>query len=185
MMFLDNRLTRSTLLLCTLFSLVFCNEPLTAPAIVNRCSLPDLDGGDDHRTDAGVSPQLRGDPCAGESTPWECSPIDMQGCDDGSDIDAGSTMSCAWGRQNNLFGFYCFSNATEPEGAACEDIEGPWCGPGLTCKYPVGETAQQGVCVKMCCAQSDCESGETCTPVGEDDHPSFINITGGAFGYCE
>ena len=61
--------------------------------------------------------------------------------------------------------FVCFeSGNTEAEGANCDQVDGPWCQPMLTC-IAVGDGdggVLSSTCGKWCCADSDCTAPKTC-----------------------
>jgi len=101
-----------------------------------------------------VEDAIEGDPC-GEQSPWECDPVTGEGCE-------GEGIACGfWGGSEP--GFYCLTQATEPEGSPCDVLAGPWCGSGTHCSAPEGESA--GVCARLCCGDGDCEGEEECVQV--------------------
>ena len=122
---------------------------------------PDVgqDNGDD--PDAGTS-AVTGDPCA-DDNPWGCDPVTNAGCQ-------AQETACEYGVHQGASGFYCFSDSTEPLGAACgsQDNGGPWCAGGSTCV--------SGICVAYCCGDDDC-GGEVCSAVEHE------NVTG-PLGTC-
>jgi hypothetical protein len=87
--------------------------------------------------------QLVGDPC-GDENPWSCDPNDGAGCGDGG-------LGCDYGLHEGVFGFFCFTDATEPIGAPCAVDAGPWCAGGATC--------HEGLCAAYCCGDGDCAEG--------------------------
>ena len=125
--------------------------------------------------------QPTGDPC-GEDNPWPCNPMTSAEC-------TGEDQACAWSlitdvvRMVEYYTFFCVDESTEAEGAMCEeDQDGPFCGPGLICiMWEVGI----GECMKMCCSDEDCDSGETCTELNESYGEDLAFIEGKNFGFCE
>lgn len=108
----------------------------------------DLDGGStggDTGGDTGGGDPTN--PCDASSM-WGCDPVSNDGCGSGD-------AACDFGiDQQEDTGFYCFEGSTESVGRFCDLDKGPWCAGGLTCI--------QGTCMKYCCGDSDCKSGEQC-----------------------
>jgi len=119
--------------------------------------------GADSDGDAGATP---GDPCADPDS-LACDPLTNAGCDG----DAG--YACSFSAEAEG-AFACLSDSTEPEGAACDAADGPWCGPALACAL-VADRA--GVCVPYCCEDDQCAGGGPCRPF---DYPEVAP----PFGYC-
>ncbi|HUT79171.1 MAG TPA: hypothetical protein VM285_15845 [Polyangia bacterium] len=122
----------------------------------------DIGGANDLTADSGTQ-QPTGDPCA-EDSPWPCHPVTGAGCD-------GDDSGCDFGLGGGVWGFFCFSDCTEPLGASCDQAVGPWCASGMTCRG--------GVCSGFCCLAEDCPEGIGCVP-GNWDPP----LEAGP-GFCE
>jgi hypothetical protein len=120
----------------------------------------DVGSGSGDSTDTGVD-QPQGDPCASDDGTFACDPVTNAGC-----ADAG--VGCDYGELDDVSGFYCYEDATEPGGAACDAAAGPWCAAGHTC---VG-----GVCASYCCGSADC-GGEACSPLD-------LEFVDGPLGTC-
>ena len=117
----------------------------------------------DTDADGGTIPT---DPCA-DLDAGACDPLTNAGCD----ADAGFACSYYADAEG---AFACLSDSTEPAGAACDDEDGPWCGPALACAPGGGP----GVCVPFCCSEEDCADGGACAPF---DYPGLAS----AFGACD
>jgi hypothetical protein len=136
-----------------------------------------IDGGDsdsdsdtdtvtDTNTESDAGP-ISGNPCA-EDSPFECDPITGEPCN-------GAEVSCDFDLGTHEFiGFYCFGDSTEPEGAECDQISGPWCAITMSC--------YEGACRKYCCSDDDC-AGEPCTPMIDYDYWEGL-VTGDELGFC-
>jgi hypothetical protein len=107
----------------------------------------DIGGAHDSPDDSGAE-QPTGDPCAADS-PWPCQPVTGDGC-------AGDDLACDFGLSGGIWGFWCFTDCSEPAGAPCDQIAGPWCASGMTCRG--------GVCTAFCCLAEDCPEGSACVP---------------------
>lgn len=103
------------------------------------------------------------DPC-GDPDALACDPLTNGGCD----ADAGYACSFDPEGGGGAGAFDCLSGSTGPEAGACDDEEGPWCGPGLGCSG--------GICAPLCCGAEDCAGG-ACEPAG------YENVEG-PFGVC-
>jgi len=90
--------------------------------------------------------QPTGDPCAADS-PWTCHPVTGEGCE-------GEDLGCDFGFDGSIWGFFCFTDCTEPLGASCDQVGGPWCASGMTCR--------DGSCELFCCEPADCPEGTAC-----------------------
>jgi hypothetical protein len=95
--------------------------------------------------------QPTGDPCAADS-PWPCHPVTGAGCAEG--------LGCDFGPNGGIWGFFCFTDCTEPAGAPCDQAAGPWCASGATCRG--------GTCTSFCCEEADCAEGFDCFPANWD-----------------
>jgi hypothetical protein len=104
------------------------------------------DGSTSHGEDADTSPRYCG---AGNRV--ECHPVTGEGCT--------QDQLCSFGSMDNTFGFYCFARlqgvSVVGEGQACDIVAGPVCDTGLGC--------HNSLCERLCCSNTDCEVGETCT----------------------
>jgi hypothetical protein len=107
----------------------------------------DIGGAHDAPADSGPE-QPTGDPCAADS-PWPCHPVTGAGC-------VGDGFGCDFGPNGGVWGFFCFSDCTEPLGAPCDQASGPWCASGMTC--------YGGVCRAFCCGDEDCAGEAACLP---------------------
>ncbi len=127
--------------------------------------------------------QLSGNPCDPRDNPWECGPAGNLNCE-------GEDVSCDWGVDlYDLFGFYCFPDSTEPEGAPCwADEYGPYCSSGLVCIVnDVDSNSAEGVCRRYCCGETDCHGPSQCVPFASDGvwNDEFRYIEGGLLGICD
>ena len=121
----------------------------------------DIGGAGPSPADSDSAAQPSGDPCSSAS-PFQCDPLAAASC-------AGETSGCDYGEVDGVHGFYCYTDCTEPVGAACDPADGPWCAAGATCR--------DGVCAAYCCGAADCSGGLTCDPVD-------LEHVEGALGVC-
>jgi hypothetical protein len=95
-----------------------------------------------------------------------CNPFDATGCH----AQAGETCDLAPDGT-----FQCFGGANVmSKGAACDGLLGPFCAAGLTC----GGVPGTATCARFCCADGDCDAGETCAEL------SATGASKGGVGAC-
>jgi hypothetical protein len=82
-----------------------------------------------------------------------------------NDCQPGSV--CDWDTSSGAYELVCWptGNFTAPLCAPCDNKNGPWCQPGLSC---VGNAATTGRCAKYCCTDADCGGAPgSCTRWGD------------------
>jgi hypothetical protein len=106
--------------------------------------------------------------CVPPGKKFACDPLSNAGC------NQGKGEACD---DDTKGGFTCYPPPNEvSEGDECNDKEGPSCAPGMSCDTP-GESHPDGVCRKLCCADTDCGRAQArrCVPVDREY---------GTFGFC-
>ncbi len=149
---------RAVRLIAAALLLVACGEAKTTHYFDSEVD-SDIGGERYVEEDAGAQ-QLAGDPCSADN-PWDCEPVGAESCPEGS--------ACDYGQHQGAWGFFCYTDATEIEGASCDEQDGPWCTSGLSCV--------EGVCRRYCCSDEDCQS-TGCEPL------SWDYVEGGELGIC-
>jgi hypothetical protein len=99
--------------------------------------------------------------------PWGCDPHTNAGCD----TDSATDWACEYGTIAYA-GFYCYGSSTEPLGAPCDAVSGPWCAGTMTCV--------DSFCQRYCCGDEDCPTGEACAL----PDPYWEWVTGDNLGLC-
>lgn len=93
--------------------------------------------------------------CVPSDMRFDCIPMTNEGC------DTAAGEACEYGLDQY---FTCYEAPNDvAEGGACNWESGPYCEIGLTCDFADPENPS-GVCRRHCCANSDCDSPETCVP---------------------
>ena len=103
-----------------------------------------------------------------------CNPVTNAGCAAGEECDGDVDNS------NDLIGFICYPPPNTAKVCdTCDDMNGPYCGGGLTC---VGVSATTSVCARFCCSDADCGTGK-CTMVDGSNATLFGPIAP-SLGVC-
>ena len=145
------------------------NDTMSSDMVMSdTMGMPDVKGGDDliaveiidkpDQMTADITPKDTSKPdVAKQDTAQPAGCLATSNCDPISNDCAGTGEACDID-QSGASG--CFPPPNETAlGGACDNQNGPFCVGGYHC-------GQKGTCQKFCCSNSDCNSGQTCTPFG-------------------